>query len=198
MLASTPPRTGNRFRFHHGRNGPGPGRTATGAAANRARRFLDTEPHRQLPGRRRTGDGCTGSRRASPRCHGHHRREPDTVSDSTGDDRNGLDHRRRTGRTSTTAATAPPSAYQGPNDSPQRSDPNVVLRRRYAPPRPPPRTEPGASSIPDRTGSFWTSSTGDGRPETQSEPAMPRTPPPRTGNRFRFHHGRTGAGLVHH
>ena len=27
---------------------------------------------------------------------------------------------------------------------------------------------------------------------------MPRTPPPRTGNRFRFHHGRTGAGLVHH
>ena len=26
---------------------------------------------------------------------------------------------------------------------------------------------------------------------------MPRTPPPRTGNRFRFHHRRTGAGLAH-
>ena len=27
---------------------------------------------------------------------------------------------------------------------------------------------------------------------------MPRTPPPRTGNRFRFHHRRHRAGLVHH
>ena len=66
MPASTPPRTGNRFRFHHGRNEPGPGWTATAAAANRARRFLDTEPHRQLPGRRRTGDGRTGRRCARP------------------------------------------------------------------------------------------------------------------------------------
>ena len=95
-------------------------------------------------------------------------------------------------------ATAPPGARQGPNDSPQhsvRTSFSGAVRAATAdtanrmPALPRYQTAPPASGRrPPETV----------RSETQSEPAMPRTPPPRTGNRFRFHHRRTGAGLAHH
>ena len=120
----------------------------------RRRRFLDAGPHRRRPGRRPPETARPQDAERARHAADTADVEPETVSESTtaarGRARSPPEAPPRPPRTATAATRRAPGRLQP-------SDPNVVLRRRQGPQRPqrpPPRTEPGPSSIPHRTASF--------------------------------------------